>query len=272
MMKHATWIPPRSAITVFRFSFCLANFSTKRHTLIRVRLRRLGCPPCASPAPRLRTRRSASFPSGEPAVFGTTTGLNVSVYRSVLPFSLVYGTGKAFALASGESPPAPMGSRADYTTIGVRRAIGSHGAATGEMRFADSRKAGGRRMAKMVRLLCGNFPLSTRRGDGGTRPLPTPMSCPLEVGGAGGRQLCVLRRAEGRSGWTKRTRTNPVGSVLSMFSPSLAGYMSDCRQVIEITRACVSGRFRTTTRRRPFSSFAVTVVGSAVSGRSTLTA
>ena len=37
MMKHATWIPPRDAITVFRFLFLLAKFQNKRHTLIRVR-------------------------------------------------------------------------------------------------------------------------------------------------------------------------------------------------------------------------------------------
>ena len=43
-------------------------------------------------------------------------------------------------------------------------------------------------------------------------------------------------------------------------------------QEIAITRACVSGRLRTTTRSTPFSNLAVTVDGSAVSGKSTLTA
>ena len=38
MMKHATWINPRSAIIVFRLHyFTLAKFHMKRHTLIRVR-------------------------------------------------------------------------------------------------------------------------------------------------------------------------------------------------------------------------------------------
>ena len=56
MMKHATWIQPRSEITVFRFSFVLANFPTKRHTLIRVRLRGLACAPRATLAPWMAAR------------------------------------------------------------------------------------------------------------------------------------------------------------------------------------------------------------------------
>ena len=39
---------PRSAIIVFRFSFVLANFQDKRHTLIRVRLHGLACAPRAT--------------------------------------------------------------------------------------------------------------------------------------------------------------------------------------------------------------------------------
>ena len=43
-------------------------------------------------------------------------------------------------------------------------------------------------------------------------------------------------------------------------------------QAISMRRACVSGRFATATDRMPFSSDAFRVAGSAISGRSTLTA
>ena len=53
MMKHATWIIPRSAITVFRFLlFDFGEVSLKRHTLISRTLSRLGCPPATSSSPR----------------------------------------------------------------------------------------------------------------------------------------------------------------------------------------------------------------------------
>ena len=51
-MKHATWIIPRSAITVFRFLlFDFGEVSLKRHTLISRTLSRLGCPPATPSSP-----------------------------------------------------------------------------------------------------------------------------------------------------------------------------------------------------------------------------
>ena len=51
-MKHATWIAPRSAITVFRsLLFDFGEVSLKRHTLISRTLSRLGCPPAISSSP-----------------------------------------------------------------------------------------------------------------------------------------------------------------------------------------------------------------------------
>jgi hypothetical protein len=76
------WIAPRSAIIVFRFySLTFGEVSNKRHTLIRVRLRRLGCPPCTSLTP--------GCPVEKPAIFDTMTGIS---FQSSVRFLLYLDT------------------------------------------------------------------------------------------------------------------------------------------------------------------------------------
>ena len=72
---------PRSAIIVFRFSFVLANFQDKRHTLIRVRLHGLACAPRA-------TLSLQAFAHGEAGRLFRTTGISLQSISSN-PFHFV---------------------------------------------------------------------------------------------------------------------------------------------------------------------------------------
>ena len=98
MMKHATWIPPRDAIIVFRFrTITLAKFQNKRHTLIRVCFHGLACAPRATLSLR-------AFARGEASRLCCTTGMSLqsifSKYLSISPPSTRWRNGANYTTIS----------------------------------------------------------------------------------------------------------------------------------------------------------------------------
>ena len=78
----------RSAIIVFRFSFDLANFQDKRHTLIRVRLRGLACAPRATLSLPYRVERPTAFAARSVCRFNSFLFLSRQTIRARIKFSL----------------------------------------------------------------------------------------------------------------------------------------------------------------------------------------